>query len=122
MVFPPSYHRNHLNAECPYHYVFGNFTRFLGSETVMLSEIKTFTIRAYLAHLQDRGLKNTSISIHHRVLQTLFNWLVREELMPKDKNPIWGIKPSRVPKSYPFILSDTQVAALLKAPDRSTAG
>ncbi|MFQ5796310.1 MAG: tyrosine-type recombinase/integrase [Candidatus Bipolaricaulia bacterium] len=111
--------RAHKTIEL-YHYVFDNFTRFLESETVPLSEIKVLTIRSFLAHLQDRGLKNTTIAIYLRVLKAFFNWLTREGLIATAKNPVWGIKSPRVPKRYPFVLTDAQVAALLKAPDRTT--
>ena len=102
-----------------YHYVFDSFAQFFSSES-MLVDIKTFTIRSYLAHLQDKGLKITTISLHLRVLKALFNWLVREGVIASDKNPTLGIKSPRTPKQYPFILSDVQVAALLKAPDKTT--
>ncbi|MFQ5794731.1 MAG: tyrosine-type recombinase/integrase [Candidatus Bipolaricaulia bacterium] len=57
--------------------------------TVPLSEIKAFTIRSYLAHLQDRGLKNTTIAIYLRALKAFFNWLAREGLIAMAKNPVW---------------------------------
>ncbi|MFQ5796968.1 MAG: tyrosine-type recombinase/integrase [Candidatus Bipolaricaulia bacterium] len=103
-----------------YHYVFDSFTQFLETKTTSPTDIKVFTIRSYLAHLQDRGLKTTTIAIHLRVLKALFNWLVREGFMTKVQNPAGEIKSPRTSKRYPFILSDAQVAALLKVPDRTT--
>ena len=53
-----------------------------------------------------------------RVLKAFFNWLHREGLVTTD--PTENIKNLRLPKSFPFVLSEDQVTALLRVPDQST--
>jgi len=99
-----------------YSYVFNSFIKFLGDPSLSLSEINTLKIRSYLASLQDRGLCKTTSRIHLVVLKTFFNWLAQEQLL--SKNPIDLLKTPKLPKQFPFILSDPQVATLLKACDQ----
>jgi len=101
-----------------YQDTFKSFNRFVGNSSMALSEIKAATIRAYLSHLLDRGLKKNSVGIRLRVLKAFFNWLYREGLVTT--NPVENIKPIRTPKSFPFILGEDQVAALLRVPNQST--
>lgn len=65
-----------------YNYV---FSRVLGqaNEEVIVGNIAPKDIREYLAFLMDDGLQNTSVAIHHRVLEDFFNWLVDEGSLPK---------------------------------------
>ncbi len=100
-----------------YEDAFKSFDRFVGNTGIAITEIKAATIRAYLAHLMDRGLRNTTLSIHLKELKAFFNWLYHEGVVAT--NPVEHIKPIRTPKSFPFILSEDQVVALLKAPNRS---
>lgn len=107
--------RAHKTIEL-YNYVFDSFTKYLGDPS--LAEINPAEIRSYLAHLQDRGLKRTSVAIHYRVLRAFFNWLVREGHLKWA--PTEPIREPRTPKRFPFILSDAQVAALLQAAERGS--
>ena len=107
--------RAHKTIEL-YHYVFDSFAKFLGDPP--LAKVKPATIRSYLAHLQDKGLKKTSVAIHHRVLRAFFNWLVREGCLRWA--PTEPIKEPRTPKQFPFVLSDAQVAALLNVAEKES--
>lgn len=71
-----------------------------------------------MARLQERGLKKTSVAIHYRVLQAFFNWLVREGY--SQWAPTEPIREPRTPKQFPFILSDIQVAALLRVAEKDS--
>ena len=78
-----------------------------------MGQIGGIELRAFLAQLFDRGWKNTSISIVHRILNALFYWSVREGLLTS--NPLKGIPAPKTSKVFPFMLDDAQIAALLKA-------
>lgn len=104
-----------------YHYVFDSFTEFINDPP--LSEVNTASIRSYLASLKDRGLKKTTVAIHHRVLQALFNWLVEEGYLKRA--PTDRISSPRTPKKFPYVLDDQQVSTLLnlaKAKSKSWVG
>lgn len=107
--------RAHKTIEL-YNYVFDSFTGFIGDPP--LAQINPASIRFYLVHLQERGLKRTSVAIHHRVLRAFFNWLVREGYLKWA--PTEPIREPRTPKRFPFVLSDVQVAALLRVAEKGS--
>jgi len=71
-----------------YDYVFDRFTEEVEPE-ISIGNIEKREIRNYLASLMDEGLKNTTVSIHHRVLNAFFTWLVKDSYLKK--SPTEGI-------------------------------
>ena len=72
----------------------------------------------WLVSLHDDGLAASSIARHRVAMRQLFKFLVDEALL-KD-NPSVLISAPRIPRKLPATLSEPQVTAILKAPDRAT--
>jgi len=70
-------------------------------------------IRQYLSQLQSKGLQQTTVRSHYKVLKTFFNWLIAEELL--DKNPMFHVKPPKLPKKlvHPFSQDDIEKLLIL---------
>lgn len=94
-----------------YQYVFDRFTQEINEDTA-IGEIEKSDIRKYLAYLMDDGLKNTSVAIHHRVLNAFFTWLVEDSYL--QKSPTEGIKEPKTPSKFPKVLNENQIGTLLK--------
>jgi len=90
--------------------------QFLGDPE--LGQITPGDLRGYLAHLQEH-LNPVTVSIRWRSIKACFNWLENEGWL-KD-NPIKHIATPHLPKQYPYVLSDPQVQALLRAAKKRTA-
>lgn len=100
-----------------YRYVFDSFGKWYGQEE--LCGITANQLRGYLAYLAgEKNYKPNSVHVCFRCLRTFFNFLAREGLL--EDNPIKLIKPPRLPKAFPFVLSEIQVQGLLKAPDKNS--
>ena len=84
-----------------YDYVFENFLERC-SEGLLIGDVKPKDIRKYLATLMDNGLKNTTVAIHHRVLNAFINWLVKEG---KRKSLTERINEPNTPKNFPKVLN-----------------
>lgn len=93
-----------------YSYVFKNFSHHF-HQSKLLREVKAKDIRGYLANLMDRDLKNTTVAIHHRVIQTFFNWLVAEGKL--QKSPTKNIDEPKTPNKFPKVLNEEQIEKLL---------
>ncbi|MFB6290156.1 MAG: tyrosine-type recombinase/integrase [Candidatus Bipolaricaulia bacterium] len=93
-----------------YGYVFENFLEQC-SEALLIGDIEPKDIRKYLAFLMDEGLKNTTVAIHHRILNAFFNWLVEEGKLKK--SPTRRIDEPNTPDKYPKILNSEQIEDLL---------
>ena len=72
----------------------------------------------WLVSLHDDGLAASSIARHRVAMRQLFKFLVDEALL-KD-NPSVLISAPRIPRKLPATLTEPQVEAILKAPDRAT--
>lgn len=70
------------------------------------------TIRAYIAHVQGRGLAPATVAGRVRDLSVWLGWLVDEELLTS--NPAFRMKP-RVPKRRPPSYTSDQIRAMLRA-------
>jgi len=93
-----------------YSYVFKNFFhRF--HQPKFIRKIKAKDVRGYLANLMDKDLKNTTVAIHHRVIQAFFNWLVAEGKL--DKSPTRNIDEPKTPNKFPKVLNEEQIEKLL---------
>lgn len=95
-----------------YQYVYDRFTEQVPKHR-SVKEIEARDIRQYLSLLMDEGLKNTTVAIHHRVLQAFFNWLVEENFI--EKAPTDKISEPKTPNKFPKVLNEDQVEKLLNA-------
>lgn len=93
-----------------YNYVFKNFLNY-HQESTPINKINPKDIRSYLAHLMDKDLKNTTVAIHHRVLQAFFNWLVAEEQLRE--SAMENIDEPKTPNKFPKVLNEEQIEQLL---------
>lgn len=99
-----------------YEIAFKSFLGFAGDPVI--SEITAGLIRAYISKLLEADYAKTTVNIRLRVLRAFFNWLVREGHL--EKSPMAIVKQLRVPLQYPFVLSEQQVAALLRVCKKGT--
>ena len=76
-------------------------------------EATPMEIRKYLLHLQDKGYAKATVYTHQKELRVFYNFLASEELI--EKNPMNGIKQLRIPKIYPYVLSEEDIDKLLVA-------
>lgn len=95
-----------------YNYVFDNFLDSVKAD-IKITEITPNAIRRFLQKLMDSKLAKTTVSIHYRVTQTFFNWLVGESLL--DKSPLENINPPKTPNKFPRILNQEQTDKLIEA-------
>jgi len=75
-------------------------------------------MQRFSAHLFERNLKPTTVSIKLRAIRSFLNFLFREGLI--EENPMHGLPLPKVPRKFPRILTPDQVAALLRACDTRT--
>lgn len=76
------------------------------------------TVRAYLAHLDDRGLARTTVQRKLSALRSLFKELVREGHL--ETHPALGLRQRRASRHLPGCLEVSEIEALLGAPDVTT--
>ncbi len=76
------------------------------------SELKPGDVRRWIAHELDRGSSKAAVDIRLRALKACFNRLHREGYLKE--NPFAAIKPPKLPRQYPKVLSEPEVLALLK--------
>lgn len=86
---------------------------FLASEGQGLRLPQTRDLRAYIAHMLDRGLSRGTIRVRMRSIRVFCNFLAREGLV--EVSPFEGVEIPRVPETYPKVLSEEEVAKLVKA-------
>jgi len=72
---------------------------------------RTQDIRAFVASLLDRSLAKATISIRLRAVRCFFSFLEREEIVCT--NPMASVEIPRVPTSYPEILTEAEIKAIL---------
>lgn len=87
------------------------FIRSLGAE-----ELTPGTVRSFLAGLLGDH-KITTVSCYCRTLRTFCHFLLREGLI--DEDPMRDIKTPKVPRKYPYVLSEEEIAELLSAARRN---
>ncbi|MCF7889838.1 tyrosine-type recombinase/integrase [Candidatus Bipolaricaulota bacterium] len=94
-----------------YDYVFDEFTDFW-SDDLSVGAFDKEDFRRYLAELQRRDIKQSTVSIHYRNLNTLFNWLVSEDYL--EENLLNEVPEPKTEDTNPNVLSEDQVDTLLK--------
>jgi integrase/recombinase XerC len=88
----------------------GEFTRFLGPGTNWKT-VDHMRIRAFLAHLYDRGLSKTSVARALAAVRSLFRWMAREGLTKQ--NPAALVATPRLPLRLPRVPTIEEVNAVL---------
>ena len=76
-------------------------------------ELGAYDIRYYLACEKDRGISNTSLENTRRYLSAFFQWMLTEEMIPK--NPMAAIKPIKCTDEVKLPFSDTEIDAIRSA-------
>lgn len=106
------------NTLSSYHSDLTLFARWLGNRS--LTTVGEMEINAYLAHLhhQPAPPKPASQRRLHSALRRFYGWLLDENRAQAD--PLLNVQPPRPADRFPKTLSETQVEALLAAPDVNT--
>jgi len=91
------------------------FLKEKGSNLFVATETK---LMEYLAHLQRRGLKDTSLRRRRSALSTWFRFLQSEGF--RSNNPVRQLPAQRRRRPLPKIISEKEVEDLLDAPETST--
>ncbi len=94
-----------------YREILGRFLAFIGDQP--LADIAPNDLRAYVAHLQSQGRKNSTINIHLRAIRACLNFFHSEGLLPEKITE--RVKLLRTPKQYPFVLNDLHIQAIIRA-------
>jgi integrase/recombinase XerD len=109
--------RNTLEA---YHRDLTDLAAFLHREGISSpAEVEHAHVAAWMVALADRGLSARSIARHRVAMRQLFRFLHRESLIPADPSEL--IEGPRIGRRLPETLSESDVEALLAAPDPTTA-
>jgi site-specific recombinase XerD len=85
-----------------------------------VEDVTAHHVRQYLASLE--GCSSVTVGIHVKILRTYFRWLVRNAYLESD--PMEMIPTPKVPRIFPYVLSEDEVAELLavaRASDRDHA-
>lgn len=91
------------------------FLDFLvNTQASLTAPITHLTIREYLAYLQNRSLKRTTIARKLAALRSFFKYLTREGLI--SNNPLNKVSTPKVDKRLPRFLSPTEAQILVEAP------
>ena len=75
-------------------------------------------VRGFAAWRHRRGLAGSSVQRELSAVRSLFDYLMRENLL--DSNPATGVSAPRSPRRLPVVLEPDAVASLLQAGDRAT--
>jgi integrase/recombinase XerD len=101
-----------------YQRAFRDLLEFLGNNEKLLASLNAGIFRSWIAQRLDEGYSKVTINIRLRSLQAFFNWLVREGHLIE--SPLKQVKQLRVPRQYPYVLSEIQMQTLLRAVERTT--
>ena len=74
------------------------------------TEMGAYDIRFFLALDKERGLANKTLENTRSYLSAFFQWLVNEEIIPK--NPVAKLKPIKCPKEIKKPFSEVEIDAL----------
>jgi integrase/recombinase XerC len=106
----------------------GEFFRFLADrffggpdvaiESIAPSEVDRLKIRAYIAHLQEKGISKRSVTRKLSAIRNFFRFLQNEGL--NEDNPADEVSHPKVSKWLPKFLSVEEAKQLLEAPPADT--
>lgn len=89
----------------------GAFIRWLETNGVTnVADVTSHHIKAYLVHLQGRGLKDTSQHDHARAVKTFLGYCVRDEFITK--SPFERVKLPELAERLPVILTDDELKTI----------
>ena len=91
---------------------------FLSHSKTPLEACSKYTIRAFLAHLNQKGASKRTILRRLSSLRSFFKYLVREKQIKK--NPLEEIEGPKLDKKIPTTLSYEMVLRLFAQPDQAT--
>ena len=91
---------------------------FLSHSKTPLEACSKHTIRAFLAHLNQKGASKRTILRRLSSLRSFFKYLVREKQIKK--NPLEEIEGPKLDKKIPTILTYEMVLSLFAQPDQAT--
>lgn len=101
--------RSHHTLEL-YEYILASFERFLNDKNPL--EAEAGNIRRYLLSLSEKGYKKATIATHYKKLHAFYNFLSSEGII--EKNPLSLVKSPKLPRCYPYVLSEEEVVKLLR--------
>lgn len=82
--------------------------------------LKPVELRTFWAERKASGLAGTSLRRAQSALRSLFRFAVRRQIIAR--NPLEAVDTPKAPRPLPELLSETEVGALLMAPDGSLGG
>lgn len=96
------------------------FIRFIADEGVNdLSEVTTEHARKFFLEISTAGLSATSLARYHSSLKGFFSYLVVSEYIKK--SPVARLKPPRLNRKLPEVLSPDEIDRIISKIDTSTA-
>jgi integrase/recombinase XerD len=87
------------------------FEDFMKGKNIL--EASTNDIRQFLFDLEKQGFAKATLYTHHKELRVFYNFLLSENHI--NDSPMKAIKAPRLPRIYPYVLSEEDVNKLLKA-------
>ena len=70
-------------------------------------------LRAYITHMLERGLSRGTVRVRMRSIRVFCNFVAHEGLV--EVSPFEGVEIPKVPKTFPQVLTEEQIAKLIKA-------
>ncbi len=80
-------------------------------------DVTSDQLRAYLVDIQHRGLAPRTVHHHASAARAFFNYLVNEQLLPEEVNPMRRVKMPKLPKAILPAFDVADVQALSDACD-----
>ena len=94
------------------------FFSFLDERSESLVECDRHGVRAYLASLMDAGVARSSIARKLSTLRSFFRFLAQNDVI--GKNPCEGMRGPKRERRLPSFLDESEVSALVTAPEGDT--
>lgn len=96
------------------------FASFCAERDIKLvDDVTARHLRAWLGHLDERGLARSSVDRKLSSVRGFFHHLVRTGEV--EANPVLGLRRRRRPRHLPTVLSEEEITDILAAPDTTTA-
>ena len=103
------------NTEAAYTRDLSKLMEYVQRQDVMsFTQVSAEQLQAYVRELEIQGRKAATISRFIASAKAFFSWQVREGM--REDNPSQGLKPPRIEKKPPEILSEAEIASLLEQP------
>lgn len=92
---------------------------FAGQQIEDLSQVTATNLNSYMLYLEKEHMSPATVSRSIAALRSFFQYLVKERKLEKD--PSGQLKPPKVEKKAPAILTVEEVDLLMRQPDMETA-